>query len=263
MKRIWSIYFICSFFISGAYCPAYSDGQQTVYFYNTESNINNFAALKGGFDIYLENRGGYFFQPFDLRENFEAHIREKKRGNIYVLSNWHLRELQKKKMPLEIAMIGTLKGNEEHRKVLMAKKEIVDFAGLKDTVVAAAGTEQYVHNILKQILGKEHEALLEDITIFIVPKDLDALLSVGFDFSSAAVSAENGIDKMKLMNPDHFEALHPLGFSKKDYLLVVATLKNPTEQELQLLEALRKMQDTDEGKEVLRLIGIDGWRKVK
>ncbi|TAK64821.1 hypothetical protein [Methylobacter sp.] len=261
MKRIFSIFFIFFVFITGGYWSAYSNVRPIIYFYNTETNINNFATLKMAFDIYLVNHGGYYFQPFDLRENFEAAIQKK--GDIYLLSSWHLKALQQKKVPLEIALIGTSKGNTTQRKVLSAKKDIIDVAMLKNTVVAGAGSEEYIQSVLKQILGKEHEALLKDIKILIVPKDIDAVMAVGFGMATAAISAESGLDKLAMMNPNQFRELHSLGFSEKDYLLIAATLKKPDQQEAQLLEVLRKMSETEEGEANLKLLGIDGWRTLK
>lgn len=261
MKRIFSIFFIFFVFITGGYWSAYSNVRPIIYFYNTETNINNFATLKMAFDIYLVNHGGYYFQPFDLRENFEAVIQKK--GDIYLLSSWHLKALQQKKVPLEIALIGTSKGNTKQRKVLSAKKDIIDVAMLKNTVVAGAGSEEYIQSVLKQILGKEHEALLKDIKILIVPKDIDAVMAVGFGMATAAISAESGLDKLAMMNPNQFRELHSLGFSEKDYLLIAATLKKPDQQEAQLLEVLRKMSETEEGEANLKLLGIDGWRTLK
>lgn len=262
MKRILPVLFIFSVFIAGGYLSAHSDERPKYYFYNTETNINNFATLKMGFDIYLVNHGGYLLQPFDLRENFEAVIHEKK-GDVYLLSSWHLKELQQKKVPLEIALIGTSKGNTTQRKVLSAKKDIVNVAMLKNTVVAAAGSEEYVHSILKKILGKEQESLLKDIKILIVPKDIDAVMAVGFGMATAAISAESGLDKLAMMSPNQFKELHSLGFSENDYLLIAATLKKSDQQEAQLLEVLRKMSETDAGVANLKMLGIDGWRTVQ
>lgn len=262
MKRIWPVFFVFSVFIGGGDWSAHSDERPTYYLYNTETNINNFASLKMGFDIYLANHGGYLLQPFDLRENFEKAIKGEK-GDIYLLSSWHLKELQQKKVPLEIALIATSKGNTTQRKVLSAKKDIVNFAMLKNTVVAAAGSEEYVHSILKKILGKEQEALLKDIKILIVPKDIDAVMAVGFGMATAAISAESGLDKLAMMSPNQFKELHSLGFSENDYLLIAATLKRPDQQEAQLLEALSKMSETDAGVENLKMLGIDGWRAVQ
>lgn len=261
MKRIFSIFFIFSVFITGGYWSAYSNERPIIYFYNTETNINNFATLKMAFDIYLVNHGGYYFQPFDLRENFESVIQKK--GDIYLLSSWHLKALQRKKVPLEIALIGTSKGNTTQRKVLSAKREITDVSMLKNTVVAGAGSEEYIQSVLKQILGKEHEALLKDIKILIVPKDIDAVMTVGFGMATAAISAESGLNKLEMVNPNQFRELHSLGFSEKDYLLIAATLKKPDQQEAQLLEVLQKMSEEEAGEANLKLLGIDGWRTLK
>jgi hypothetical protein len=262
MKRIFSLFLIIFLFFTGGYWPVHSTVVPVIYFYNTETNINNFATLKMAFDIYLKDHGGYYFQPFDLRENFESVI-GKEQDSVYLLSSWHLKALQQKKIPLEIALIGTSKGNTTQRKVLSVKKDITSFDMLKNTVVAGAGSEEYIQSVLKQILGKEHEALLKDIKILIVPKDIDALMSVGFGMATAAISAESGLDKLAMMNPNQLRELHSLGFSEADYLLIAATLKKPDQQEAQLLEVLRKMSEAAEGEANLKLLGIDGWRTLK
>ena len=125
MKRILPVFFICFLFIAGSYWSAHSNAGPIIYFYNPETNINNFATLKTAFDIYLVNHGGYYFQPFDNKEKFEAVIHEKK-GDIYLLSSWHLKALQQKNVPLKIALVGTSKGNTMQRKVLSTKKDIAN-----------------------------------------------------------------------------------------------------------------------------------------
>jgi len=262
MKRILPVFFIISVFITGGYWSAYSNVGSIIYFYNPETNINNFATLKTAFDTYLVNHGGYYFQPFDSRENFESVIQEKK-GDVYLLSSWHLKALQQKNVPLKIALVGTSKGNTMQRKVLSTKKDIADVTMLKNTVVAGAGSEEYIHSVLKQILGKEQEALLKDIKILIVPKDIDAIMAVGFGMATAAICAESGLDKLAMINPNQFRELHSLGFSEKDYLLVAATLQKPEQQEVELLEVLRTMSEAEAGGENLKLLGIDGWRAMQ
>jgi hypothetical protein len=262
MKRIWPIFFVFAVFFTGGYWSARSNAGAIIYFYNTETNINNFATLKMAFDTYLVNHGGYYFQPFDVRENFEAVIHEKK-GDVYLLSSWHLKALQEKKIPLKIALVGTSKGNTMQRKVLSAKKNIVNVAMLKNAVVAGAGSEEYIYSVLKQILGKGQESLLKDIKILIVPKDIDAVMAVGFGMAAAAISAESGLDRLAMVNPNQFRELHSLGFSEKDYLLIAATWEKPDQQEVPLLEVLRKMSEVDAGEENLKLLGIDGWRAAQ
>jgi len=261
MKRVLPVLLICFLFIAGSYCSVRSNAGSIIYFYNPETNVNNFATLKTAFDTYLVNHGGYYFQPFDSKEKFEAIIREKK-DDIYLLSSWHLKALQQKSVPLKIALVGTSKGNTMQRKVLSTKKDIANVAMLKNTVVAGAGSEEYIYSVLKQILGKEQESLLKDIKILIVPKDIDAIMAVGFGMATAAISAESSLNKLAMINPNQFRELHGLGFSEEDYLLVAATLKKPEQQEAQLLEVLRKMSE-GAGKENLKLLGIDGWRALQ
>lgn len=261
MKRALSVVFICFLYISGSYWSACYSARPTIYFYNPETNVNNFATLKAAFDTYLLNHGGYYFQPFENKEKFEAAVHEGK-GDIYLLSSWHLKALQQQNVPLKVALIGTLKGNTMQRKVLSAKKAITSVAMLKNTVIAGAGSEEYIYSVLKQILGKEQEPLLKGIKILVVPKDIDAIMSVGFGIATAAISAESSLDKLATINPNQFSELHRLGFSEKEYLLVAATLEKPERQEAQLLDVLHKMSE-DAGKENLRWLGIDGWRKLQ
>jgi ABC-type amino acid transport substrate-binding protein len=261
MKRFLPVFFTCFLYMAGSHWSARSSAVPNIYFYNPETNVNNFATLKAAFDTYLLSHGGYYFQPFENKEKFEAVIHENK-GDIYLLSNWHLKALQQKNVPLKVALVGMSKGQAMQRKVLSAKKDITNVTMLKNTVIAGAGSEEYIYSVLKQIFGKEQEPLLKDIKILIVPKDIDAIMAVGFGMASAAISAESSLDKLAMINPNQFKELHGLGFSEKDYLLVAATLKKPEQQEAQLLEVLRKMSEGS-GEENLRLLGIDDWRALQ
>ena len=260
MKHLLTLLLVGFIFIVGGYWSAQSNEGARIYFYNPETNINNFATLKTAFDTYLLEKGGYHFQPFDDKNNFEAILKEGK-GNIYLLSSWHLTALQEQKIPLEIAMIGTSKGNTLQRKVLSAKKETTHLSLLKNTVIAGAGSEKYIYSVLQQILSKEPE-LLKDIKILTVPKDIDAVMAVSFGMATAAISSESSLEKLAAINPNQFEQLHSLGFSEKSYLLVAATLNKPEEQEEQILNILHKMSENSEGVKSLKLLGIDGWKPL-
>ncbi|MDD5276297.1 MAG: hypothetical protein PHR16_09465, partial [Methylovulum sp.] len=72
---------------------------ETVFFYNPESSVDNFAALKAEFDDYLSGKGGYSFQPFSERSTFESTLAGKPDG-VYLLSSWHYAQLNSK-IPLQ------------------------------------------------------------------------------------------------------------------------------------------------------------------
>lgn len=261
MKQIYTLFLILSVFITGSFSAAFSNAGAVIYFYNPETNINNFATLKTAFDNYLSNQGVFHFQPFDNRDNFETVVKQKS-ADVYLLSSWHLEALQKQNIPIEAQMCGTYKGNIMQRKVLSAKKDIINTSMLKDTVIAGAGSEDYIRSILQQILGKEHQELLEHVKILTVPKDIDALMAVSFGMATAAISAESSLTKLAIINPNQFQQLHSLGFSEKAYILIAATLKKPEQLQTQLLEILRKMPETGTGEKNLKLLGIDGWKPL-
>lgn len=251
--RIFTQFFFLLSFIAGCYSPSCLGGGVTVYFYNPETNINNFASLKTAFDSYLSTQGDYQFQPFDKQENFENSIQKK--GNIYLLSSWHLNALQQK-FPLKIALIGTFKGNSTQKKILSAKKDIADFFMLKNTTIAGAGSEDYIRNVLQQVDPEKYKELSETIKILKVPKDIDALMAVGFGMADAAIASESSLKILESLNANQYKQLHTLGSSEKSYLLVAATLEKPGKDEAKALEILFNMT----GQKNLNLLGLDGWK---
>ena len=223
----------------------------TVYFYNPETNINNFALLKSSFDSYLSVYGDYQFQPFDSQDKIEQNIRK---GSIYLLSSWHLNALQQK-FPLKIALVGTFKGNSTQKKILSVKKEMNDFSMLKNATISGAGSEEYNRSILQQIEPEKYKELADSIKILKVPKDIDALMAVGFGVADAAIAAENNLKILESLNSNQHKKLHSLGSSEQSYLLVAATLDKPDKNEMKVLNILFGMS----GKKDLNLLGLDGW----
>ena len=67
---------------------AFAGNKLTIYFYNPEININNFASLKKEFDTYLSAYGEYQLQPFSEREIFEK-VAVSKNDGIFIISSWH------------------------------------------------------------------------------------------------------------------------------------------------------------------------------
>lgn len=257
MKRIFTLFFTLFLVLAGSYCPACFGTGVTIFFYNPETNIDNFATLKTEFESYLSNQGNYQFQPFDDKKNFEETLNKK--GNIYLLSSWHFDALQQQKIPLQIALIGTFKGNSTQRKTLSAKKDIIDFSMLKNATIAGAGSEFYIRSILQQIGGEKYQELADKIKIQTVPKDIDALLAVGFGVANAAISAESSLKKLETINPNLYKQLHNLGYSEKSYLLVAATLEKPGKDEAKLLEILYNMSAKETSQKSLNFLGLDGW----
>lgn len=230
----------------------------TIYFYNPETNIDNFSNLKKEFDEYLSDEGNYEFQPFDNQKAFEQNLNKK--GNVFLLSSWHFDALVQQKIPLQIALIGTFHKIAKQKKILNAKKNITRFTMLKNTVVAGAGSEDYIRSILQQIDGAQYSKLAKNITILTVPKDSDALSAIGFGAASAAVFAENNLKILESFNSSLYKQLHNLGSSEANYLLIVATLGKPTKEESKLIEVLYNMAQKETNHK-LNMLGLDGWQR--
>lgn len=257
MNRIFAVFFIICLSLTGIFWSSSSNAGVTICFYNPETNIDNFATLRTNFDDYLSKMGEFNFQPFDDEKVFEENVMQKK-CHIYLLSSWYLETLQQK-VPLKIALIGTYKGNTTQSKMLSAKKELSDVSMLKNTTVASASSESYSRSVLEKMLGAKTKGLIDTIKIFKVPRDMEALLAVGYGVATAAISTEGSLAKLALINPSQSQQLHTLGATEKNYFLVAATSDKPNKKQMQALEVLEKMATNSSGGKNLNLLGIDGW----
>ncbi len=231
----------------------------TVYFYNPETNINNYVLLKGEFDRYLSGYGSFKFQPFSDSITFEKFLM-KQRDGVFLLSSWHYRDMLGK-VPIEPVFVGFLKGKTTQRKILSAKESITSIDSLKGKSIASAGSEEYTRNILIQMLGKEKKDIIDSVKILTVPKDIDALMAVGFGMASSALTAEISFSKLLAINPKQYGMLNQLA-SMETLLQIVAAPKQFDENVGLLLSIIQDMVSSIDGKMNLKMISLDGWEKV-
>lgn len=231
----------------------------TLYFYNSEANINNYASLKIAFDTYLSKLGAFRFQPFSNKDIFEKTLLEKQDGG-FLLSSWHYRILQKK-VSLTPVLVGVSHGKSTQRKVLSAKKQISEVELLKGGKIASAANEAYTRTLLSQILGEKSEEILAQVKLILVPKEIDALMAVGFGMADAALTTEDSLEDLSRINQKQYSMLNRLGASEKEFL-TLAVVPKKTTTNTALLEILEGMGQAPEGESRLRMLGLDGWRKL-
>lgn len=231
-----------------------------VYFYNPETNINNFASLKVAFDTYFAESGTAYFQPFSDSATFESTLAEGKKG-VFLLSSWHFRLLQKK-FSLSPVLVGTVHGQTMQRKVLSAKSHIPDTASLKGMRIASAGSEIYTRTMLKEILGEHGDHNLSQVKLILVPKDLDALMAVGFGMADAALTAEASLDSLAKINPKQHGLLTRLGISEKQFLTLAVIPKTTANNAQPLIDLLKTINEKQDGSNALRMLGLDGLREL-
>jgi hypothetical protein len=231
----------------------------TIHFYSPETNINNFGTLKGEFDAFFAGAGGHKFQPYSDRAAFEKVIE----GNagLFLMSSWHYPQLAAK-AAWHPVLIGQLKEKSTQRHVLCAKKTVANFAALKGVKVASAGNKAFTLDLLFDLLGPDHRALVTEQNLLPVPKDLDALMAIGFGVAQAAVATESGLDKLARTNAKQHDALTQLAKGSERLLPIVVAPAQPDAASQALLKVLAGMGADPEGQQRLRLLGLDGLAPI-
>lgn len=224
-----------------------------IYFYSSESNINNFKSLKIEFDSYLTRFGAYEFQPFSDREAFENHIKGKK-NFILILSSWHFLNIYKE-YSLKPELIGVRNGKNHQKRILITAGNSFNIDAIKAGPIASASSIPHTRNVLKDILKGNSET----VRVLTVPKDIDALMSLEFGMSQAALIIENSIEKLKIINPVFYSKLNILAECKPSLLLLSAVPESFTKDAENIIQYLQNMASDPKGKNIINMVGLDDW----
>jgi len=102
-----------------------------------------------------------------------------------------------------------------------------------------------------------------DVRVIPVPKDIDALLAVGFGQVDGAFVSMTQFEMLARVNPALTANLHEIGYSiASPFPAVYATGYADTEAIANLRRALASAGDTESGQKLVRLLGHDGWQPV-
>lgn len=217
---------------------------QKVYLYTTEINTNNFKSLKVSFDTYLGKYGNYEFQPFNNKKTFEKYLKDK--NSIVILSSWHYRKIAKE-YNLEAMLVAQKKGSIYDTKILVGQKNS-SLAG----VVTSAYDKEYTNNLLSDLTNNQSAKL----SVLVVPKEIDALMSVGFGMSRFALVSKESFTLLKEINPFLSKSLKIYGESAPKYRMLLACNKID-EKKNNLISIFKNMGLTERGKNILNMIGAD------
>ena len=233
------------------------EGKIKIYFYSSETNINNFKSLKMEFDRYLSKFGPYEFQPFSARDVFEKQVKGKE-NCLLLLSSWHYRHIQKK-YALTPALTGVRNGKKYQRKILVADKKAPDIETAKPGLIASASSLQYTFSVLKRMLKKYAEHPFQVLT---VPKDIDALLSVGCGITKLAFASENAFDDLKGVNPRICRKMKVVAEGEETLLMIVALPQGFTANTKKMVDIVKNMSMDSDGRKKVRMLGLDGWQEL-
>ena len=259
-RRLFSLpaglFFFAAILVSA---PAASAAPEKIilYFYSSETNVNNFKSLKMGFDRYLAEYGAYEFQPFEDREKFDKHVKDKERC-LLLLSSWHYRNVAKD-FCLKMALAGIRNGKKYHQRILVARSTISHIESLKTGRIASASSLQHTRSVLLGMF-KEKDAA-EGARILTVPKDIDALMSVGFGMSKAALTTRGAFEELRIVNPTLYKKMNIVAEGEESLLLLVAVPENFKEGSSEFVNVIKSMSMNPDGRNKMKMLGLDGWQE--
>jgi len=233
------------------------EGKIKIYFYSSETNINNFKSLKMEFDRYLSRFGPYEFQPFSARDVFEKQVKGKD-NCLLLLSSWHYRHIHKE-LGLLPDLTGMRAGKKYQRKILVADQEAPDIMSAKPGLVASASSLEYTLSVLRGMFKKPVE---HPFNVLTVPKDIDALMSVGFGMAKMAFASGNAFEELKGVNPKLGSKMKVVAEGEEDLLLIVASPQNFGGDRTPLIDMIKNMSMDPEGIKRIRMLGLDGWQEL-
>ncbi len=213
-----------------------------IYFYTTEANVNDFKSLKVTFDQYLSQYGDYDFQPFNKKEIFEQFL--KNQDIIVILSSWHYKQIAKK-YDLEAKLVALKKESMTDTKIIVGKK------GLQfDGTITTTYSQDYSRKLIDTLIQNN------SLNILNVPKEIDALMSVGFGLSKFALVSKDSFELLKNVNGFLAKQMTIYKESKPNFRMLIASkLKNQYSKEC--INLFKSMNSDLYGKKILNLLGID------
>jgi hypothetical protein len=223
----------------------------TILFYSSETTINNYKSLKIEFDRYLGKFGPYAIQPFSDRETFEKYIKDKKEC-LLLMSSWHYRKIYKD-FSLKAALTGTRNGEKYQKRILIAKDTSV-----KSGLIASASSIQHTRNYLNSML--QGKVKIDTTKILTVPKDIDALMSVGFGMADLALTTRRAFEELKAVNPNLHQRMKIIVEGERTLSLILAVHENLSEDADKMLSVIQNMSTDPAGKEKIRMLGLDDWQ---
>ena len=250
----------CALVVGRPFFASAEPEKTIIYFYSPEANINKFKLLKIEFDTYLAQFGHYEFQPYSDKATFERDIKNHTSNALVLLSSWHFREIQTGHHLTQI-FVGERNGKTSQKRILVtATESAMNLDRAKTETIASVGSEEYIQNTLQEIFV---EKLTEEaVKIFPVPKDIDALLAVGYGLAQAALVTENSFSQLKTANPKLYREMKIIGEGQEALLLILAVPERFTEGAQEMSRIIAEMATNPAGKEKLNLLGLDGWQKA-
>ena len=236
----------------------------TIYFYKPEINTARNSVLKSTFDLYLSEHGAYQFQPVDNREVFETLFKGEEEA-VFMMSSRHYQQLLQQHQGhisiegARVGLLGVKGGSDTYRKILVSKTEQVDFTSMN--LATSATRESSVSLLESEFTGLDIQDT-SALNVLVVPKDIDALMAVGFGLADMALTTKSSLEKLSNLYRNQNQALYVLAESKPLKRLAVVFRQGSTEAYKKALTIIKQMPQNEQGRRGLNMLGLDDWRLI-
>ena len=230
-----------------------------IYFYNPEINTARNLVLKSTWDNYLHEAGDYEFQPVDDEAEF-IQLVQGQTNAAFIMAEWFYTSMfssASADQNLDVAFQGARNGKDTYSKILVANKNTLDFENI---TIACSGSKDRAKAILHSIYPELSAHQLNKLKVLLVPKDIDALMAVGYGLAEMALSTEVSLSKMSSLNETLYKDMIVVRESKplKRSVLVFKSTNDLLKRNLASL--IINMTNTPSGQQAINLLGLDEWK---
>ncbi|MEA2027436.1 MAG: hypothetical protein U9N49_00470 [Campylobacterota bacterium] len=212
-----------------------------ILYYTPKQKTQNYKSLKVLFDNYLKPYGSFEFQPFSDKKTFEEFV--KNNNCLFMLSGYHFKEIAKTHN-LRPILVEQSRNTVSETNVLIAK----GYGRVKGIVTSAFSTK-YTNKLVKKSAGTRLEVLK-------VPKEIDALMALGYGMSQVAAVSRESFEHLKKVNPSLTKDMRIVSESLPIYRMIVAA-KSSHPIDSHKIQLFKRMHKDRNGRKALRLLGID------
>ncbi|HOK40041.1 MAG TPA: PhnD/SsuA/transferrin family substrate-binding protein [bacterium] len=247
----------------------YANEPASIFFYNPDSNIENFALLVTNFTNYFKgNIPDFKIQPF---VNIETLVNEALKRNpaFIILPYWNYLLLLKDKsfnpLGLEGILTPMVNSNVFYKKLILIKSNssIKDIANLEGKAATTSLGLQSV-DFLNEFLFQD-KVDLKKITFIWTKKDMDSLLALKFNQVQIGIISDKTYSETKKTQAAMLSDIKVLKESKEIPEIVLIELKNNSDAKIstEIKKLFLNMHNSDDGKKILQLLNYDKWVEFK
>ncbi|MBF0225684.1 MAG: hypothetical protein HQK76_09545 [Desulfobacterales bacterium] len=178
---------------------------------------------------------------------------------LVLLSSWHYKEIYKD-YHLTPLLVALTNGEKYHKNILITKEKPVNAQAVLKYRIASANNIENSRVQLTEMF-KDDAVAVQSARILLVPKDIDAIISVGFGMCEAALTMESSLETFKKLYPQLYENIIVFAKGKNVLSLILAAPESFVKEAEPLVSAIENMPKMDSGDQI-PLLGIDGWQKI-